>query len=159
MTAYRLPALALSLLLAFVTAALGAMASIDAKGFYANLVQPAWAPPPWLFGPVWTLLYLMMALALWRYWLSPARRWPGTVLYLAQLLANGLWSWLFFQWHWGLGALLEMLVLLALIIATIRAFARADRLAAALLVPYLAWVAFATALTFSLWQANGALLG
>lgn len=146
------------LLLTFLAAALGAVASADAPSFYAQLNKPAWAPPAWLFGPVWTALYLLMGIAAWLVWRSPTPNRPALGLYVAQLAANALWSWLFFAWHRGGLAAADVLLLLALIVGTAGAFWRSSRLAAALLVPYLAWVAFASALTWSVWQANPSLL-
>ena len=153
--------LATFLLLSFATAALGSVASINAAGFYAQLQQPAWAPPGWLFGPVWTVLFLLMAVAGWLVWrrhgVEGARRALG--LFGAQLAANALWSWLFFAWRLGGPAFAEVLVLWALIAATLWAFWRLHRLAAVLLVPYLAWVSFAAVLNVVLWRMNPALLG
>ncbi len=149
------------LLVTFVAAALGAWASRDAPGFYAALVKPDWAPPAGVFGPVWTVLYLMMAIAAWLVWkvrgFSTAPR--TLTLYLVQLAANALWSWLFFGWHLGAAAFYEVLVLWLLVLATVVTFWRARRLAGALLLPYLAWVSFASALTFAVWQRNPQLLG
>ncbi|MCU0762532.1 MAG: TspO/MBR family protein [Hydrogenophaga sp.] len=153
--------LAAFLLLSFATASLGSVASISAAGFYADLVRPAWAPPGWLFGPVWTVLFLLMAVAAWLVWrrhgVSGARLALG--LFVAQLVANALWSWLFFAWRLGGPALAEVLLLWALIAATLVAFWRLHRLAGWLLVPYLAWVGFAAVLNFALWRLNPALLG
>jgi tryptophan-rich sensory protein len=142
----------------FAAAALGALATRQAPEFYAQLVRPDWAPPGWLFGPVWMLLYTLMAIAAWRVW---GRAGFGTALYLflAQLALNALWSWLFFAWRLGGAAFGEILLLWLLIAATVAAFFRIDRLAAALLVPYLAWVSFAAALTYAVWRANPQLLG
>lgn len=153
-------ALAGWLLLTVAAGSLGALASVDARDFYASLERPGWAPPAGVFGPVWTLLYLLMAVAAWLVWrergFSRARGALG--LFLLQLGANALWSWLFFAWHRGAWALADVVVLLALIVANIVAFARIRQAAAWLLAPYLAWVAFATALNFSLWQRNPLLL-
>ena len=146
------------LVLVFAVAATGAAATIDAAAFYASLAKPDWAPPAWLFGPVWSLLYGLMGIAAWLVWRSPRPRAMAFGLFMAQLAANGLWSWLFFGWRLGGLASAEVLLLLALIAATIRAFWPHNRLAAVLLLPYLAWVSFASALTWSIWQANPGLL-
>jgi len=149
------------LVLCFAAAAVGAIASASAPEFYQALARPGWAPPGWLFGPVWTTLYLLMAIAAWLVWRE--RGWRGSALalnaFLIQLTANALWSWLFFQWRLGAAAFAEVLVLWLLIVATIIAFWRVRPLAALLLLPYLAWVSFASALTYSVWQRNPALLG
>lgn len=148
------------LLLAFAAGAVGAWASIDAARFYASLAQPSWAPPAGVFGPVWTILYVLMGLAAWIVWRTPrGPRGAALVLFVAQLAANALWSWLFFGWHLGRLAAIEVLVLLGLIAATVAAFWRVRRLAAALMLPYLAWVAFAAMLTWTVWRANPSLLG
>ncbi|MEG1679165.1 MAG: TspO/MBR family protein [Stenotrophomonas sp.] len=147
-------------LVTFLAAALGARASISASSFYADLVLPAWAPPASLFGPVWTALYAMMALAAFLVWRE--RGWraaaPALTLYLLQLGINALWSWLFFGWKLGALAFADILLLLALIVATLVAFWRIHKLAAFLLLPYLAWVSFASVLNYAVWQANPGLL-
>jgi translocator protein len=145
----------------FLTALTGSIASIDAGDFYGQLLSPSWAPPAWLFGPVWTLLYLMIALAGWLHWRAHGLRGHGTEfgLFGLQLILNALWSWLFFAWRLGGWALADILVLLATIAAIVVWFFRSgSRLAAILLLPYLLWVTFATALNWSLWQANPTLL-
>lgn len=149
------------LIVTFATASVGAITSARAASFYGRLSQPAWAPPAWLFGPVWSVLYLLMAVAAWLVWreqgLSGAAIALG--LFVIQLAANALWSWLFFVLHRGALSLAEILVLWLLILATILSFWPIQRLAALLLVPYLAWVSVASALTLSLWQKNRTLLG
>jgi tryptophan-rich sensory protein len=150
------------LALCFVTAGVGAVASANAKSFYSELVQPAWAPPGWLFGPVWTVLFVLMAIAAWLVWRAPAapatRRW-ALGLFVVQLVANALWSWLFFAWQQGAWAFAEVIVLWVLIALTCAAFWRIRPLAGALLLPYLAWVGFAACLNWVLWQANPVILG
>jgi tryptophan-rich sensory protein len=140
-------------------AAIAARSSVTSAAFYAQLDKPAWAPPPWLFGPVWSVLYLLMALAAWRTWRAAGTSARGALaLYGAQLVLNALWTWLFFERHVGLWATIEVALLWAAILATLLAFRRHDRPAALLLAPYLAWVSFASALTVSVWQRNPALL-
>lgn len=152
------------LAVAFTAAAVGGAASINAGSFYAELTRPAWAPPAWLFGPVWTLLYALMGIAAWLVWRerglwgAPAA-YTAYALFLAQLAANALWSWLFFVWKQGAWAFVEVLLLWGLIVLTIRAFRQIRPLAGILLWPYLAWVTFAAGLTWAVWRANPALLG
>ncbi len=136
--------------------AVGAIASIEARSFYGQLVQPTWAPPPWLFGPVWSVLFAMMAVAAWLVWQSGGFRLHRTALtlFLVQLVFNGLWSWLFFGWQLGAIAFAEIVLLCILIAATVALFWRARPAAGALLVPYLLWVCFASVLNFSLWRLN-----
>lgn len=157
----KFAALAGCLVLAFIAAGVGAAASVDAQGFYAELTRPSWTPPPWLFGPVWSVLFTMMAVAAWLVWRAGPSPQVRRALWLwgVQLVANALWSWLFFAWRMGAAASVEVLVLLALIVATTLAFRRIRPLAAALMLPYIAWVAFASALTWTLWRMNPALLG
>lgn len=149
------------LIVAFAAAAVGARASIDAKAFYDQLVQPAWAPPPWLFGPVWTVLFVLMAIAAWLVWRSGGFRTNQLALTLfgVQLTLNALWSWLFFAWNLGALALAEVILLWMLIAATLLAFWRVRMLAGILLMPYLMWVSFAAALNYTLWQLNPQILG
>ncbi len=145
-------------LAAFAAGAVGAVASIDAASFYAQLSKPSWAPPAWVFGPVWSMLYALMGVAAWLVWRSSGSKGVALGLFGAQLAANALWSWLFFAWHRGALATVEVLVLLALIVATVVAFWRTSRLAALLLVPYLLWVGFASVLTWAVWRSNPGLL-
>lgn len=147
-------------IITFLAAALGARASISAADFYASLTLPAWAPPASVFGPVWTVLYALMALAAWLVWRQGGWRAaaPALALYLLQLALNVLWSWLFFGWKQGALAFADIALLLALIVATIVAFHRVRPAAAWLLLPYLAWVTFASALNYAVWQANPAVL-
>ncbi|HYW56009.1 MAG TPA: TspO/MBR family protein [Polaromonas sp.] len=141
-------------------AAFGALASVDAPTFYAQLVRPAWAPPAGAFGPVWSVLYLLMGIAAWLVWRERGAHKLGTALtlFLVQLGANALWSWLFFAWRQGALAFFDVLVLLALIALTIVFFWRISRWAAALMLPYFAWVCIASALTWSVWRNNPGLL-
>jgi translocator protein len=148
------------LLASFVAGGVGGAASINAAGFYGQLVQPSWAPPAWLFGPVWSVLFVLMAVAAWLVWRRHGFQGAGAALglYGSQLVANALWTWLFFAWHQGAGALAEIAVLWLLIAGTMVAFWRMHRLAACLLLPYLAWVSFAAALNLALWRLNPTVL-
>jgi benzodiazapine receptor len=148
------------LAITFIAAAVGSVASAEAPAFYAQLSKPDWAPPASVFGPVWTVLYLLMGIAAWLVWRErSARGVDGALsLFLIQLAANALWSWLFFGWRQGAFALVDILLLLLLIAVTMASFWRINRLAAALLLPYFAWVAFASALTGVVWQRNPGLL-
>lgn len=148
------------LALAFVAAAISGIASTRAPEFYQALIRPSWAPPAALFGPVWSVLYLLMGLASWLVWREGSKKTRGALrLYLVQLVLNSLWSWLFFAWHQGRWAFFEIVVLWVMILATVVAFWRIRPLAGVLLVPYLLWVSFATALAYTVWMLNPALLG
>lgn len=162
MTKRSLPIQAVGLLgwlaASFAAGAVGAMATVNAPAFYAQLNQPPWAPPASVFGPVWSTLFVLMGIAAWLVWRSPERKGTALGLFGVQLVANALWSWLFFAWHRGAWAMAEILVLLVLIAATMVAFWRIRRVAGLLLVPYLLWVSFASALTWTLWRNNPGLL-
>ena len=149
------------LLLCFAAAAVGGFASASAGTFYAELVRPTWAPPGWLFGPVWTVLYVLMGISAWLVWRVRGFAGAGTaqLVFIAQLAANALWTWIFFVWKQGGLAFAEILLLWVLIVATVALFWRISRFASVLLVPYLAWVSFASALTLSTWRLNPGLLG
>lgn len=149
------------LLVSFAASAIGAVASIQAQSFYGELTQPTWAPPGSVFGPVWTALYAMMAIAAWLVWREGGfrRNRAALTLFLVQLAVNALWSWLFFAWHLGAYALIDIIVLWLLIVATLVAFWRVNPWAGALLVPYLLWVSFAGLLNYTVWQLNPNILG
>lgn len=147
-------------LASFAASGIGSIASINARGFYQELERPSWAPPGWLFGPVWTTLFVLMAIAAWLVW--RARGWQGArlalTLFMVQLVFNALWSWLFFAWRIGPAAIIDVLLLWVLIVATLICFWRVRPLAGALLIPYLAWVSYASALTIWIVQHNPNLL-
>lgn len=149
------------LAISFIAAAIGGAASIQAGPFYTELARPEWAPPPDVFGPVWTVLYALMGIAAWLVWrvggFSAAR--SALTLFLVQLAVNALWSWLFFGWHLGGLAFADIVLLWVLIVATLVAFWRVRPLAGALLIPYLLWVSFACALNYAVWQLNPQVLG
>lgn len=160
-TSKQLPGLIGWLVVSFIASGIGAIASVHARSFYDALTQPSWAPPPWLFGPVWTVLYAMMAVAAWQVWRRGGFRENRTALglFLLQLVVNALWSWLFFVWHRGALAFADIVLLWLLILATLLKFWRVHPSAGALLMPYLLWVSFAAALNFSVWQLNPRVLG
>jgi tryptophan-rich sensory protein len=143
-----------------LAAGLATIASIDASQLYGQLAKPGWAPAASLFAPVWTVLYLLMAIAAWLVWRS--RGFEGApvalTLFLLQLAANALWSWLFFAWRQGLLAFVDIVVLAVLVAAVIVAFWRIRPLAGVLLLPYLAWVVYAAVLNYQVWLLNPDLL-
>lgn len=124
--------------------------------WYAGLTKPSWNPPSWVFAPVWTALYLAIAVAAWRAWRAAGfAEQPGTwALFAVQLALNAAWSWLFFGLQRPDLALLDIAALWLAIAATTAAFWQADRLAGALFVPYLAWVSFAAVLNWTIWRLN-----
>ena len=134
----------------------GSWTASEIPGWYRTLVRPAFAPPNWIFGPVWTLLYALMAVAAWQLWLLPAsglRTW-GLVLFLAQLALNFAWSFIFFRCHALGAALAEVVVLWAAIGAATLLFGRVAPVAAWLMAPYWAWVSFASVLNAAYWLLN-----
>lgn len=149
------------LLLSFAAAAIGALVSVQAADFYRQLAQPSWAPPASVFGPVWSVLYVLMGVAAWLAWRDGGwhRQRGVLVLFVLQLAVNALWSWLFFGWHRGALAFADIVLLWLLIVATVIGFWRVRPLAGALLLPYLGWVSFATALNYAVWQLNPQILG
>lgn len=138
-----------------VVAVVGGLATAAPERQYAGFEQPAWAPPSWLFGPVWTVLYILIAVSGWLVWRrAGGLTSPAHVVYGIQLLLNMAWTPLFFAAGlYGL-AFAEIVVLWLSIVATIVLFARIDRTAAWLLAPYLAWVTFASALNLAIWMLN-----
>ena len=142
-----------------VFAAMTVAASLFGTNFmpdawYAALNKPGWTPPDWLFGPVWTVLYVMIALAGWYAWRTLGVS-AAVVVWVVQMGINGLWSFLMFGQKDITLALVDIVVLLALILAFIGLTWRSVTTAAVLFVPYAVWVAFATALNFAIWQLNG----
>jgi len=150
------PALGLIVALAvtYGVAFLGGLARPDA--WFDSIAKPAWNPPDWVFGPVWSILYTLMAIAAWLVWrdhgFKNAR--AALVLYAVQLALNGLWSPLFFGLHRPDLALIDIILLWLAIVATTVLFFRRHQAAGWLFVPYLAWVSFAAALNFAIWRLN-----
>lgn len=127
-------------------------------GWYAGLAKPDFNPPNWIFAPVWTTLYILMACAAWRITSLPFRtegRKTALVLFFIQLALNSGWSWLFFGLHSPVGGLVNIVLQLFLILLTIVCFWRLDRVAALGLVPLAGWVGFASLLNYAIWQLNG----
>lgn len=147
----RVYKLLIALALPLVAGLIGSLFTAPAiPTWYAGLVKPSFSPPNWLFAPAWTSLYLLMGIAFYRIW---SRNGP-TTLFIVHLVFNALWSILFFGLHSPLLGLIDILVLLVMILVLIRQFHKVDRTAAFLLVPYAAWVTFATLLNFSIWWLN-----
>ncbi|HAV61422.1 MAG TPA: sensory protein TspO [Verrucomicrobiales bacterium] len=146
--------LAMWLVACFAASAMGAV--FPPGEWYQSLSKPSWNPPPWVFGPMWTALYLMMAVAAWRVWRRGGWRVQKRPLgwFALQLVLNAAWTPLFFGLHQAGFAFAEIVLLWLAILATLLAFLRVDRPAAWLLVPYLGWVGFAAILNFTLWRIN-----
>ena len=144
-----------------IPVAVGAIAGLftrpEIDTWYQTIEKPTWQPPNWVFGPVWTLLYILMGVALYLVWRSntPAgQKRAAIILWVIQLVFNFFWSYIFFRQHqidWALG---EIIVLWFFIVLTIFSFSRISKLSAWLLVPYISWVSFATYLTYTIYQLN-----
>lgn len=136
---------------------LGAIATTpEIDGWYKTIEKPTWNPPAYVFGPVWTTLFVMMAVAGWRVWKPAgfkAARMPLT-LFAVQLVLNVAWSWVFFHFHQPGWAFAEIVVLWLAIVATTIAFFKTSKTAGWLMVPYLMWVSFASVLNFAIWRLN-----
>ena len=155
------PAVALWFGLTGAAAAVGMLASGLAPSFYASLQKPVWAAPAWLFGPAWTVLYLLMACAavmVHRRQGDGAQAGLALRWYVVALLPNALWSWAFFRWHQGALSLAVILTLLLLLVFTVVAFRRVHHFAAALMLPVTLWVSYASALNLALLRLNPGLL-
>lgn len=148
-------ALVCFLALCFSAAALGSLATTpNLAVWYTGLAKPSWNPPNWVFGPVWTVLYVLMAFAAWLVWRKEGLwQWP-LALFAVQLALNAAWSWLFFGFHLPGAAFAEIVALLAAILATTLAFWFRSVAAGILMLPYLGWVCFAAVLNFTLWRLN-----
>jgi benzodiazapine receptor len=149
--------LAVSILICFAAAGAGSVVTRPAiESWYSTLRKPVWTPPNWIFGPVWSALYLTMAVAAWLVWrkagLSGAR--AALTLFGLQLLFNVGWSAIFFGVRMPGAAFAEIVVLCLLILATTAAFWPISRMAGGLMLPYLLWVMFASALNLAIWRLN-----
>lgn len=156
----RITGLILFIFVCFITAWAGAQVSpgVAPMDWYMSIEKPSWNPPGWVFGPVWSTLYLLMAVAAWRVWVRYGFRGAaaGLSFFFIQLVLNGLWSQIFFGMQLIGWAFVELLFLLAAIITTTFLFYKKDRIAAWLLYPYIAWVSFAGYLNFTIWTLNQA---
>ncbi|MFB3787145.1 MAG: TspO/MBR family protein [bacterium] len=157
MTIRETVVLALFILLCFGAGGLGSYWTAESVStWYPTLRKPFWNPPNWIFGPVWSALYLAMAVAGWLVW-RKAGGWEGRLalgLFGAQLVFNTLWSFLFFGMQNPFAGLVDILILWGLIAATLAAFGRIAPAAGWLFVPYLAWVSYALTLNLALWWMN-----
>lgn len=139
--------------LTFGVSFLSAQASFAGlESWYSTLRKPTWTPPNWLFGPAWTVLYALMATAATLVWTSGRRR--ALILYAIQLALNGAWSVLFFGLRRPDWALADIVLLDIMVLVTLIVFYRIRPLAGLLLIPYLAWILYATALNWSIWSLN-----
>lgn len=149
--------LVIALVICLGAGGLGAMVTTpEIGGWYRTLTKPSWNPPDAVFGPVWTTLYVLMAISAWLVWRRDGLK-EGALplgLFAVQLVLNTAWSWIFFGLHQPGWAFVENVTLWLSIAATIGVFYPRSRLAAGLLFPYLAWVSFAVFLNYTIWQLN-----
>jgi benzodiazapine receptor len=141
----------------FAVAAIGSVFTASSvKTWYPALLKPAGTPPPWIFGPVWSILYLLMAVAAWLVWRQRIHQdvWLALMWFMAQLILNGLWSFIFFGLRRPGAALVEIIVLLIAIAMTATRFAEFSRPAFWLMTPYGVWVLYASYLNFGIWRLN-----
>ncbi|HUD43535.1 MAG TPA: TspO/MBR family protein [Dokdonella sp.] len=148
-----------SLLIFLVLVALAAAGGIGFRpdAWYAALNKPSWNPPSWLFSPVWTTLYVLIAIAGWRVWCASGAgdiRRLALALWIGQWIGNALWSWLFFGLHQPVWAMIDIAAMLVLVLAFIAVTWRFERVAAWLFLPYALWLAFAASLNGAIVQLN-----
>lgn len=157
MKSQAIPAIAILIFFLILCALVATTGALFQPGdWYRELTKPALNPPDWIFPPVWSALYVLMAIAAWLVWLKAGFRGAGVALsfFFLQLASNAAWSWLFFGLHRIAFALADLVLLWILILITLVLFWRQRTLAGALLVPYLAWVSFAGYLNFQIWRLN-----
>ena len=139
----------------FVASLIGSLSTINYKEpWYSSLNKPVFSPPEWVFGPVWTILYLMMTIAIWLFWHSKNRDIKTVYIYLIHLICNTTWSIVFFVFHNMIVALFVLICLIGLIINLILRFRRVKLLSAYLMIPYLLWCCFALILNIRLIMIN-----
>jgi tryptophan-rich sensory protein len=152
------PRLIASILIPLIVGFIGSIVTItEIPTWYATLSKPAWAPPNWLFGPVWTILYILMGIALYLVWREGLNRKDvrfAILIFGAQLVLNLLWSIVFFSYHALLGSFFLIMLLWLAILANIIAFSIISKPAGLLLVPYIVWVSIASYLNYSVYILN-----
>ncbi len=154
----KITRLIISIAIPVATGSLSGFFTVTGVGsWYQTIQKPSWNPPGWVFGPVWTALYVMMGISLYLVWKSNAGqslKKMAFTLFAIQLTLNFFWSYIFFTLQSPGWALAEILVLWLFILLAIFAFAKISKPAAWLLVPYICWVSFASILTYTIWQLN-----
>lgn len=156
-TPQKIGAFLLSLIIPLAVGGISGFFTVSAiPGWYQTIQKPSWNPPNWVFGPVWTTLYVLMGIAMYWIWTQPRTEQRQRALYLnaTQLVLNFFWSLIFFNLHAIGWALVEIALLWTLIITTMFAYDKVYKPAAWLLLPYIAWVTFATLLNGTIWWLN-----
>lgn len=156
-TPQKIGAFLLSLIIPLAVGGISGFFTVSAiPGWYQTIQKPSWNPPNWVFGPVWTTLYVLMGIAMYLIWTQPRTEQRQRALYLnaAQLILNFFWSLIFFNLHAIGSALIEIIILWVVIVQTMFAYDRIYKPAAWLLLPYIVWVTFATILNGTIWWLN-----
>jgi benzodiazapine receptor len=156
-TPQKIGAFLLSLIIPLAVGGISGFFTVSAiPGWYQTIQKPSWNPPNWVFGPVWTTLYVLMGIAMYLIWTQPRTEQRQRALYLnaAQLILNFFWSLIFFNLHAIGWALIEIIILWVVIVQTMFAYDRVYKPAAWLLLPYIVWVTFATILNGTIWWLN-----
>jgi tryptophan-rich sensory protein len=142
-------------IITFSASLIGGLATVSFKEpWYSTLIKPSFNPPDWVFGPVWTVLYLMMTIAIWLYWHSKNKDMNTVYIYFIHLVFNSAWSIVFFVYHNIFLALIVLLILISLILVLIVRFRRVKKMSSYLMVPYLLWTIFALILNVSILILN-----
>jgi benzodiazapine receptor len=154
----RYSSMAVFLLLVVIAASLAS--SFAAGEWYFTMYKPAWTPPSWVFGPLWSVLYLLLALAMWKIWDSRHHQRSGALIWwLIVLLLNTAWSWLFFGMNRIGWSMLELTLLIGIVVLCIKVFSAGSRTAAVMMIPYLLWLIYIWFLNLSIWMINGGGVG
>ena len=148
--------LIISILIPFLASAIGGFfTSTSVLTWYVDLIKPSFNPPSWVFGPIWTILYLLMGIALYLFWIDKSKnKKPAFIAFGAQIFLNAFWSVLFFGIQKPFYAFIDIIVLWISILITIIYFYRTKKMSAYLLIPYILWVSFAAVLNFSIYILN-----
>ena len=146
--------LVIIVLITFLASAIGGVVtSIYKEPWYSQIIQPSFSPPQWIFGPVWTTLYILMSIAIWFHWINFKNK-KTLIIYLVHIFFNSIWSVIFFGFHQILLALLNLLIILFFIVWLMRIFYKTNKLSFLLMIPYLLWSSYALLLNGSIFYLN-----
>ena len=146
--------LTIIVLITFLASAIGGVVtSVYKEPWYSQIIQPTFSPPSWVFGPVWTTLYLLMSLAVWLSWLSQKDK-KTLKIYFIHIFFNAIWSVIFFGFHQISIALFDLLIILFFIIWLMRIYYKSNKLSFLLMIPYLLWSSYALLLNVSIFYLN-----
>lgn len=150
----KIAGLIIWIIICFIPAIIGSQ--FGPSDWYQALNKPDWNPPNWIFGPVWTLLYFLMGISVWIIWKNYGLKNAAIPIgfFIVQLIFNAAWSWLFFGLENVSLAFVDIILLWTFILITLIMFWKLDTWSGVLLIPYIAWVSFATFLNYNIWQLN-----